>query len=159
MDTTPLRIMPAWLPLGIDFAGDVGHKPLREAEEMRHVGMALLLLIGLAALPAYAGPPFGCCYCTNMVVGDNALLCAALPSGGPIDGFTAECQAINGLVICIAATSPDSCPAAFLEAGITCPPSRPAPVLGATATAVLAVLLAGVGGIALALRRRAPMPR
>jgi hypothetical protein len=132
--------------------------PLREVEEMRHVRMALLLLIGLAALPAYAGPPFGCCYCTNMVVGNNALLCAALPSGA-IDGFDAECQAKGGLVICIAATSPDSCPEAFLSEGITCPQATHAPVLSATATAVLVALLAGVGGIALAVRRRAPTPR
>ena len=121
---------------------------------MRNARTAVLLLAVLFALPAYAGPPFACCYCTSRGSGNRALLCEAIPSI-EIDAFETRCEAKGGdAVSCLAALSPDVCPAVFNSADISCPQAAPAPVLGAAATAVLAAILVCLGMIGLGARRR-----
>lgn len=121
---------------------------------MRHARTAGLLLTALFALPAYAGPPFACCYCTSQGSGNRALLCEAIPSL-EIDAFEIRCQAKGGDTFpCVAALSPDVCPSVFSTAGISCPQAAPAPVLGSAATGVLAAILVCLGVIGLGARRR-----
>jgi hypothetical protein len=121
---------------------------------MRHVRTVVMLLSVFAALPAYAGPPFACCYCTSPQSGNQALLCEAVPSGD-MTPFQTQCEAKGGDTFpCVAALSPDACPGVFQTAGIVCPQIPGAPVLGSAATAVLAATLLGLGVIGSRARRR-----
>jgi hypothetical protein len=114
----------------------------------------VLLLSALYAVPAFAGPPFGCCFCTSQEAGNRALLCEALPSSDIVD-FESECGAAGGNYFsCAAATSPDVCQAVFESRGVICPRTAPAPVMGSTATIVLAAVLVCLGIVGSETRRR-----
>ncbi len=116
---------------------------------------ALLVLLPMAALPAYGGPPFACCYCTSPAMGNRALVCEAIPSGD-INEVEARCEAKGADTIsCVAALSPASCPGVFASANVICPEAAGAPVMSSSLAVLLAAALAGLGAIRLRARRRA----
>jgi hypothetical protein len=120
----------------------------------RRAAVLLLTALWLRALPAYAGPPFGCCYCTSQKMGNRAVLCEAVPSID-INDFEAKCGANGGNSFsCVAALSPDVCPGVFRAADLVCPHAAGAPLMSPTAALALAAVLAALGAVALRNRGR-----
>ena len=123
---------------------------------MRRTGLAVLVVnMTLAMTPAFAGPGNfpQCCACR---IGDAespgpAFFCGQALNNNDVMSFVNRCSDVDGHPTCLVSGGAD-CSAFFAELGTSCGPFAPAPLLGPSVLASLALGLAGLG--AWAVRKR-----
>ena len=127
---------------------------------MKRILMMVSAVVTLAT-PVWGAAVGSCCACVADFVAqtsvpapppaEEAFFCRSISSESEEDAFSADCQALQGVSVCVAMAQsaaqpgPLNCAAALAEAGIVCPTAKTVPVAGQWWLAGLMAALLAIG--------------